>query len=185
MAQLFAEELTDMGYAVSLAHDGDQGFAAILRDEPDLVLCDVNMPKMTGFELLEKITGLAPRFADMPFIFVTALGQRDAELRGRRLGADDYVTKPVDFEILETIIQARLARVRREPPPVPVAPLSEREIEILAWSSRGKTSGEIASIVGLSKRTVDFHINNARDKLGVATRIEAVIKAAATGIIKP
>jgi DNA-binding NarL/FixJ family response regulator len=184
-AHLIAEELTDMGYAVSLAHDGAEGFAAILRDEPDLVLCDVSMPVMTGFELLERITGLAPRFADMPFIFVTALGQRDAELKGRRLGADDYVTKPVDFEILGTIIETRLARVKRVRPSAPAAALSEREIEILAWSSRGKTSGEIASILGLSKRTVDFHINNAREKLGVATRIEAVIKAAASGIIKP
>ena len=62
--------------------------------------------------------------------------------------------------------------------------LSEREVEVLAWSARGKTSGEIATILGLSKRTVDFHIDNARQKLGVATRIEAVVKASSAGIIK-
>ena len=50
--------------------------------------------------------------------------------------------------------------------------------------NRGKTSGEIATILGLSKRTVDFHIDNARQKLGVATRIEAVVKASSAGIIK-
>ncbi len=184
-ADLIAEELADRGYTVSVAHDGEQGFAAILRDRPDLVLCDVSMPVMTGFELLEKIAGLAPRFADMPFIFLTALGQRDAELRGRRLGADDYVTKPVDFEILEAIIETRLARALPARPPAPLVVLSEREIETLVWSARGKTSGEIASILGLSKRTVDFHANNARQKLGVATRVEAVIKAAAAGMIQP
>ncbi|MGO4812198.1 response regulator transcription factor [Cupriavidus sp. 2MCAB6] len=184
-AALIAEELIERGFAVSTAHDGQQGLAAILRDTPDLVLCDVSMPVMTGFELLEKITSLAPRFADMPFVFLTALAQREAELKGRRLGADDYVTKPVDFDILTSIVEARLARVARTRPGLPAVQLSEREVEALVWSARGKTSGEIATILGLSKRTVDFHIDNARQKLGVATRIEAVVKAASAGIIKP
>ncbi|WP_432262644.1 response regulator transcription factor [Cupriavidus sp. TMH.W2] len=184
-AELIAEELIERGFEVSIAHDGEQGFAAILRQTPDLVLCDVSMPVMTGFELLEKISALAPRFADMPFVFLTALAQRDAELRGRRLGADDYVTKPVDFDILESIIETRLARVARTRPGPPDVHLSQREIDTLVWSARGKTSGEIATILGLSKRTVDFHIDNARQKLGVATRIEAVVKATSAGIIKP
>ncbi|AOY96243.1 DNA-binding response regulator [Cupriavidus sp. USMAA2-4] len=184
-ADLIAEELVDRGFAVDIAHDGQQGLAAILRDAPDLVLCDVSMPVMTGFELLERVTALAPRFADMPFIFLTALAQREAELKGRRLGADDYVTKPVDFDILASIVETRLARVARQRPALPAVHLSEREIEALVWSARGKTSGEIATILGLSKRTVDFHIDNAREKLGVATRIEAVVKAASAGIIKP
>lgn len=184
-ADLIAEELVDRGFAVDIAHDGQQGLAAILRDAPDLVLCDVSMPVMTGFELLERVTALAPRFADMPFIFLTALAQREAELKGRRLGADDYVTKPVDFDILASIVETRLARVARQRPALTAVHLSEREIEALVWSARGKTSGEIATILGLSKRTVDFHIDNAREKLGVATRIEAVVKAASAGIIKP
>jgi DNA-binding CsgD family transcriptional regulator len=62
--------------------------------------------------------------------------------------------------------------------------LSDREIETLTWAARGKTSAEIALIVGLSKRTVDFHIDNARAKLGVATRIEAAVKAAAGRLIE-
>ncbi|WP_454724548.1 MULTISPECIES: response regulator transcription factor [Cupriavidus] len=184
-AALIAEELVERGFDVSIAHDGEQGLASILRDAPDLVLCDVSMPVMTGFELLEKIAALAPRFADMPFVFLTALAQREAELRGRRLGADDYVTKPVDFDILTSIVETRLARVARTRHGLPDVQLSEREVEALVWSARGKTSGEIATILGLSKRTVDFHIDNARQKLGVATRIEAVVKAASAGIIKP
>lgn len=63
--------------------------------------------------------------------------------------------------------------------------LAEREREVLTWSARGKTSSEIALILGLSKRTVDFHIDNARTKLGVATRIEAAIRAASLGLITP
>ena len=142
------------------------------------------MPGMSGFDVLERLTALAPRFARVPFVFLTALADRQHELKGRRLGADDYITKPIDFDLLVAIIRARLAGVARmEIWPQGVL-LSGREAEALAWSARGKTSAEIAGILGLTKRTVDFHIENARRKLGVATRIEAAVKAAAAGIIK-
>src|SRR6516225_8277561 len=107
-AALIAEELLDRGYDVTVVHDGREGLAAILRIMPDLVLSDISMPAMSGFELLERLVALAPRFAKMPFIFLTALIDRDTELRGRQLGADDYVTKPIDFELLAAIIAARL-----------------------------------------------------------------------------
>ena len=184
-AGLLAEELRDDGYQVVLAHDGGAGFAAILKHTPDLVLCDVSMPVLSGFEVLERLTAIAPRFSRMRFVFLTALVDREHQLRGRQLGADDYVTKPIDFEILLTIIRARLAGVARmEIWPHSVS-LSDREVEALTWSARGKTSAEIAIILGLAKRTVDFHVESARNKLGVATRIEAAVKAAAGGIIEP
>lgn len=184
-AGLLAEELRDDGYEVVVAHDGGAGFSAILKHTPDLVLCDVSMPVLSGFEVLERLTAIAPRFSRMPFVFLTALVDREHQLHGRQLGADDYVTKPIDFEILLTIIRARLAGVARmEIWPHSVA-LSEREVEALTWSARGKTSAEIALILGLAKRTVDFHVESARNKLGVATRIEAAVKAAAGGIIEP
>jgi DNA-binding CsgD family transcriptional regulator len=63
--------------------------------------------------------------------------------------------------------------------------LREREKEALTWAARGKTSAEIAQILGLSKRTVDFHLDNARCKLGVATRTQAVMKAASGQLINP
>lgn len=63
--------------------------------------------------------------------------------------------------------------------------LNAREVETLAWSARGKSSTDIAKILGLSKRTVDFHIENARVKLGAVTRIQAAVKAATTGLIVP
>ena len=184
-AALIAEDLVDRGYEVTVAHDGREGLSAILRTMPDLVLCDISMPAMSGFELLERLVALAPRFSKMPFIFLTALTDRDNELKGRQLGADDYVTKPIDFEVLATIITARLAGVaRNELWPQRVA-LNDREVETLTWVARGKTSAEIAQILGLTKRTVDFHIDNARTKLDAATRTEAVIKAATGRLIKP
>jgi DNA-binding NarL/FixJ family response regulator len=184
-AALIAEELVDRGYAVSVAHDGREGLAAILRTMPDLVLSDISMPAMSGFELLESLVALAPRFSKMPFVFLTALTDRDNELKGRHLGADDYVTKPIDFELLATIITARLAGVARMGVRPMAAPLNEREVEVLTWAARGKTSAEIAKILDLTKRTVDFHIDNARGKLGAATRTEAVLKAATGRLIEP
>jgi len=184
-AALIVEELVERGYTVSVAYDGHEGLAAILKDAPDLVLCDINMPLMSGFELLERLVSLAPRFSRMPFVFLTALADRDSELRGRRLGADDYVTKPIDFDLLATIITARLAGVARTELWPKAVGLNDREVECLTWAARGKTSTEIAQILDLTKRTVDFHIDNARGKLGATTRTEAVIKAAAGRLIEP
>jgi DNA-binding response OmpR family regulator len=184
-AALIAEELIDRGYAVTLAHDGREGLTAILKTMPDLVLSDISMPIMSGFELLERLIALAPRFSRMPFIFLTALTDRDNELKGRQLGADDYVTKPIDFEVLATIITARLAGVARTGLWPKAPELNDREVEILTWVARGKTSAEIAQIIDLTKRTIDFHIDNARAKLGAATRTEAVIKATTGRLIEP
>jgi len=184
-AALITEELAERGYCVVNARDGREGFAAVLREMPDLVLSDISMPVMSGFELLERLVEIAPRFSKMPFVFLTALSDRDNELKGRRLGADDYVVKPIDFDVLETIIEARLAGVARTELWPKLVDLNDREIEVLTWSARGKTSAEIAQILDLTKRTVDFHIDNARTKLGAATRTEAVIKAAAGRLIDP
>ena len=184
-AALIAEELLDRGYEVALAHDGREGFAAILTFTPDLVLSDISMPVMSGFELLEQLIALAPRFSKMPFVFLTALTDRDNELKGRQLGADDYVTKPIDFDVLDAILHARLVRVARLDLWPKLVELNDREVETLTWAARGKTSAEIAQILNLAKRTVDFHIDNARIKLGAATRVEAAIKAATVRLIEP
>jgi len=184
-AALITEDLQERGYGVTIALDGAAGLEAILRTSPDLVLCDISMRGMTGFDVLEHLTSLSPRFESLPFLFVTALADRETELRGRRLGADDYVTKPIDFEVLATIVEARLARVARNEVWSKSVDLNDREVQSLTWSARGKTSAEIAVILGLSKRTIDFHIENACRKLNVATRIEAAVKASSGRLIVP
>jgi DNA-binding NarL/FixJ family response regulator len=184
-AALVVEELVDRGFDAIAAHDGHEGFVAILKTMPDLVLCDVNMPIMSGFEVLERLVDIAPRFGRIPFMFLTAMTDRDNELRGRRLGADDYITKPIDFEMLCTIINARLAGVARNETWPKLILLNDREIETLTWVARGKTSAQIAKILDLSKRTIDFHLDNARVKLGAATRTQAAIKAAVGRLIEP
>jgi DNA-binding response OmpR family regulator len=184
-AALIAEEFEERGYDMVLAHDGQAGFSTVLTLQPDIVLCDVSMPIMSGFEVLDRLTELAPRFTAMPFIFLTALGDRDNQLKGRRLGTDDYVVKPIDFEILGTIVSGRLARVARTEVWSQRIDLGDREVECLTWAARGKTSSEIAQIIGTSKRNVDFHIESACRKLNVATRVQAAVKAVSARLIEP
>jgi DNA-binding response OmpR family regulator len=106
-ARLIAEELLDWGFEVDIAYNGHEAIAAIEKEWPDLVLCDICMLGMSGFEVLERVTALAPRFGKIHFEFLTALTELDNEFKGRQLGADDYVTTPIDFDVLVTIITAR------------------------------------------------------------------------------
>jgi DNA-binding NarL/FixJ family response regulator len=182
-ASLLAEALTELGYAVELAPDGESGLAKILASRPNLVLCDVRMPRMGGFELLEKVVAAGPAFARLPFVFLTALGDRENELAGRRLGADDYLTKPVDFEILGAVVENRLRRSELRGGIPSHIHLTEREKEVLTWVGRGKTSAEIAIILGLSERTVNFHCDQAMKRLDVINRTQAVAKSLAEGLI--
>jgi DNA-binding response OmpR family regulator len=185
MAALIAEELESRGFRVLLAHDGQQGLSVLLKAKPDIILSDVNMPSMTGLEVLASLNAYAPRFARVPFIFLTALSDREVELKSRRLGADDYVTKPIDFDVLHAIIDARLKGVARLNVWKAQCDLNDREIEALMWAARGKTTEDIATIMAIAERTVNFHLNNARNKLGVATRIQAAVKATVAGFIEP
>lgn len=184
-AAQIAKALADRRFAVSVAHDGQDGLLAILKDKPDLVLCDVGVPRMSGFEVLERLNDIAPRLGRIPFVFLAASSDRMSELKGRQLGADDYVTKPIDFDRLTLIIEARLAGVARNKIWPKQMHLNDREVEILTWVARGKTSHQIAHKLHMSKRTVDFHIDNARVKLGAQTRVAAAIKAAIGGLIEP
>ena len=184
-AGLIAEELIDRGFDVLVAYNGAEGYSAILKSPPDLALCDISMPTVSGFDVLERIAAAAPRFRNMPFIFLTAMTDREVELKARQLGADDFVTKPIDFDLLEAIINARLAGVARNEIRPRLVDMTSREVEVLTWAARGKTSTEIAIILGLSKRTIDFHLDNARTKLGATTRVEAAIKAVTGRLIHP
>jgi DNA-binding NarL/FixJ family response regulator len=176
-ASLLEEALTELEYTVELAPDGERALALILDRSPDLVLCDVRMPRMTGFELLEKVVAAGPQVAEVPFVFLTARVDRESELAGRRLGADDYLTKPVDFEMLGIVIEHRLRRREAGAGVRSDVHLTDREREVLTWVGRGKTSSEIGIILGLTERTVNFHCDRAMKRLDVTNRTQAVAKA--------
>lgn len=113
LREQIVEELDEAGYEVVQAEDGPKGLAAILEHQPDLVLSDVNMPGFSGHEVMKRVRAEHPDLAEMPFIFLTALAERNQMIEAKKMGVDDYLTKPVDFEILLATVEARLAQVAR------------------------------------------------------------------------
>jgi DNA-binding NarL/FixJ family response regulator len=110
---LVAAELREQGFDVAEAGDGAAGLKAILDTKPDLVLCDIAMPGMDGGELLRRLRRDNPELARMPFVFLTALASREQVIAGKELGADDYLTKPIDLGVLVATIHARLDQIAR------------------------------------------------------------------------
>jgi len=108
-----ATGLSRAGFDVAEAEDGDVGYAAILDTRPDLVLCDIGMPGLPGDRLLQRLRREHPELSRLPFLFLTAHADRDSVLAGHELGADDYLTKPIDLELLIAVIRKRLAQVER------------------------------------------------------------------------
>ena len=94
-------------YDVTLAVDGELGLKAFMEDEYDLCIFDVMMPKKDGFSLAEDVKKITK---NMPIIFLTARNMKEDILKGYQLGADDYITKPFDTELLLYKIKAILQR---------------------------------------------------------------------------
>ncbi len=113
LRRLITAELRDAGFRTIEAADGRAGLAAIREHRPDLVLCDVNMPVMNGYELLSELRDHHPDLAEAPFVFLSALADRRDIIAGKRLGADDYLTKPVDMEVLVATVDSRLKQMQR------------------------------------------------------------------------
>jgi two-component system, OmpR family, response regulator len=98
-------ELND--YDVTLERDGRLGLAAFQREKFDICLLDVMMPNMDGFTLAEEVRDINP---DVPLFFLSAKTMKDDIIQGYKLGADDYITKPFDSEVLLLKIKAILKR---------------------------------------------------------------------------
>lgn len=99
----------DAGYEVHQAEDGIQGFELARTKLPDLIVCDITMPKLDGLGLI-KILRDNPETANIPFIFLTGLDDVSDLRTGMQLGADDYLTKPVDADQLLKAIEVRLKK---------------------------------------------------------------------------
>lgn len=106
------EELETAGYAVMEASNGREALEMMRDKRPDLVLCDITMPLMSGLDLLGHVRK-EPGLADLPFVFLTALAGRRDIIAGKAAGVDDYLTKPIDFDLMLITIAARLEQVQR------------------------------------------------------------------------
>jgi DNA-binding NarL/FixJ family response regulator len=169
------------------AENGRLGLETVRREMPDLILCDVMMPELDGYGVLRTLQADA-KLAPIPFIFLTAKGEKDDHRSGMNLGADDYLTKPMGNQELVDAIEARLQRcaqkTKREfnPDFSSVEPLlrlglTPRATETLLWLSQGKTNSDIATILGITESTVKKHVQEIFEKLGVETRGAATVRA--------
>jgi len=108
-----AEILKLAGYSVSLATNGKEGLEAIIDETPDLVICDVSMPVLNGFELLATANTRLNNALTPPFIFLTARVELNDIRQGMNLGADDYLLKPFDHKELLKSIRMRLDKRKK------------------------------------------------------------------------
>ncbi|TCV67354.1 response regulator [Neorhizobium sp. S3-V5DH] len=109
--KLLVEEFQDAGLKTLEAANGREGLEKMLTAWPDIVVCDVSMPVMTGHELLAEIQVNHPEFSNTPFIMLTAMTDKENTLNGLKAGADDYLTKPVDLDLLMAKISGCIARL--------------------------------------------------------------------------
>ncbi len=176
-----------LGYHAIAAENGRKGVELAQRETPDLILCDVMMPELDGHGVLQALQEDGD-LAVIPFIFLTAKGEKDDLRSGMNLGADDYLTKPVANADLGRAIEARLrrseqqARQRFKPDfsstePLLKLGLTARATETLLWVAQGKTNPDIATILGITESTVKKHVQEIFEKLGVETRGAAALCA--------
>ncbi len=180
------------GYQVLRAQNGRVGLEVARREIPDLVLCDVSMPEMDGYGVLEALRGTRETVG-MSFIFLTAKGEKRDLRAGMNLGADDYLSKPAAAEEVLEAIRIRLQRKRQNEratlgraqlrpnfsssKPLETLGLTPREAEVLLWIAQGKSNADIATILGCAENTVKVHGAHIFEKLGVENRNAASMKA--------
>jgi DNA-binding response OmpR family regulator len=138
------------------AADGPEGLALIEREGPDVVLLDVGLPEMNGFEVLEAIR----RFSDVPVIMLTVRDDELSKVQGLELGADDYVTKP--FSHLELL--ARVRAVLRRAQTLPLAheqPFASGEIQVDFARREVNVRGQPVALTGTEYRLLYHLVRNA------------------------
>jgi DNA-binding NarL/FixJ family response regulator len=141
-----ADELREAGYRVREAENGVQALAILAECAPDLILCDIMMPGVDGYGVLAQFRRDFPHLADVPLVFLSALSMAEAVIRGKRAGADDYLPKPIDYDLLLATIEARL-RQRRQAGAAhaPTASIGRHLLEhlaigVLAFDHEGRLS---------------------------------------------
>lgn len=155
------------GYAVDVAEDGTTGLEVAMRTSPDLVLLDLMLPGLDGFRVLQ---GLRQPGSRVPVLILTARGDEADKVRGLRLGADDYVTKP--FGLLELLarVEALLRRATPSPETSPeAAPIRFGEVEI---DTASRTVRRRGVEVALAPKELDLLLALIARGGRIATRVE-------------
>ncbi|MDD6262952.1 MAG: response regulator transcription factor [Clostridiales bacterium] len=198
ISRLIELNLTQAGYACTCAYDGETAADILENSRFDLILLDVMLPGVNGFELMDYIRPLS-----IPVIFLTAMSSVENRVHGLRLGADDYLTKP--FEIVELLarVESVLRRYHKNDAEIVAGDLkidtlsrvvlkngvqvnlTVKEYELLLFFIRNKNIAlfrdQIYSNVWGDdymgdSRTVDLHVQRLRKKLGWEEKIASVYK---------
>jgi len=209
------QELVRTGFCVILdtadgisvvgeAADGAQAVKAAAEHQPDVILMDVRMPEMDGIEATRRITG-GDRTATPKVVILTTFDLDDYVYEALRAGASGFLLKDAPRHdliaavktvaagnaLLAPSVTIRLidAFARRpphtQPAPSRLASLTARERDILLQLARGRTNAEIAADLVISEATVKSHVGNLLAKLGLRHRVQAVILAYETGLMRP
>ncbi len=183
---------------VGQAGDGLEALGLIPETKPDVILLDVNMPRMSGVETVKAIRKLPQD--EQPRILMLTISKNDEDLLGSiAAGADGYLLKDADPDELRqslhlvqkgmSVLSPQVTRrvleaVSSDTTRMPDSSLSTREMEVLECLSQGMTTVQIANQLFISENTVKTHVRHILEKLNAANRVEAVNKAYQLGILK-
>ncbi len=143
-----AEILRDEGFEVFEASDGKAGFESFLQSKPDLIISDIMMPEVDGYALLKLIReGKNIRNNSVPFIFLTALGQKDNIIKGVNLSANDYLVKPIDFDLMIAKIKEKTANALK------VAEVQHRNISNIKSQISTVLSSDVSTYLDIITQT--------------------------------
>jgi DNA-binding NarL/FixJ family response regulator len=183
---------------VGVAYDGEEAVELCRKEEPDVVLMDISMPKMDGISATREIRDLLPQTA---IIMLTAHEDNEHVFEGIKAGARGYLLKDADLEDLSLAIRTVHAGNTIIAPDLAqkmlntfqsaagaagnrlVPPLTERELGVIRALAQGKSDRQIAHSLGISEKTVNTHTSNIYRKLHLFDRTQAVIYAVREGII--
>lgn len=160
--------LETQGFEVITAGDGVEALDKAIRERPHLIVLDVRMPKMSGFEVARRLRQ-TDAIAETPIIMLTALGQEHDEIGGFEAGADDYIQKPVSPKVLVARIEARLRRVYPDDDPQMVLVRHSLEIDREKYVVR-KREGEEVTKLHLPRKQFELLYHLARSPGIVHTR---------------
>jgi DNA-binding NarL/FixJ family response regulator len=183
VGDVVSRSLERAGYATSTVGTGRAGIESAGDDRPALVLLDLDLTDMNGYEACYEVRGA---LGEEPAIIVVSgeLTEPRDRVAGITIGADDFLTKPFDPDELLARVRRLLARTGRAPSPADT-PLTAREIDVLRRLADGATQDAIAQELFISAKTVATHIQRIITKLGVHSRTEAVAYAYKTGLVSP
>jgi len=184
--------------AVGVAYNGEEAIALCRKEEPDVVLMDISMPKMDGISATREIKDLLPQTA---VIILTGHEEDEHVFEGIKAGAQGYLLKDAELEDLsrairtvhagDTIIAPELAQKMlstfedsgRSGRSELMPPLTDRELEVIRALARGMSDRQIAGALSISEKTVRNHTSNIYRKLHIFDRTQAVIYAVREGVI--